>query len=238
MSPALSQRSKAGRRKCWVTAIVPAAGTGSRLGSRTKKPFVRLNGKPVLFHTLKAISSAGSVKGIIVAAQANEIARVWGIVKRFGLRKVVRVVAGGPTRFDSVKNCLDEVDASTDIVLIHDAARPLVSRAVIEGSAAIAARYGACVVAVPENDTVKLSDGRDTIRRTVDRKNIWRAQTPQTFRASLLKKAFYAPGARKGATDDSSVVERYGFRVRVLRGSYANIKITTREDLKIAEALL
>jgi 2-C-methyl-D-erythritol 4-phosphate cytidylyltransferase len=218
--------------------MIPAGGSGKRLRSKTKKPFVLLNGKPVLYHALKAVCSSGYVRDVIVAAEKSEIKRVRAIVNKFGFRKVRKVVAGGRTRFDSVKNCLDEIGGDTDIVLIHDAARPLVSKRIIEDSIKSAVKYGACVVAVPESDTVKFSRGTGFVEKTMPRGDVWRAQTPQVFRTALIKKAFDAPGARNGATDDSSVAEKLGIRVKILRGSYENIKITTREDVKMAEALL
>jgi 2-C-methyl-D-erythritol 4-phosphate cytidylyltransferase len=221
-----------------VTAIVPAAGSGKRLKSATKKPFVEIKGRPLLYHTLKALGSSRAIGRIIVASEKSQIARVEEIVKKFGLRKVARVVAGGRTRFDSVKNCIDAVGPSTDIILIHDAARPLVSIDIIERSIAAASKYGACIVAVPENDTIKLSKGGGFVNGTLDRRNIWRAQTPQVFRASFLKKAFRSGRPKGAVTDDSSVAEAAGGRVRIVCGSYSNIKITTPEDLKIAEALL
>jgi 2-C-methyl-D-erythritol 4-phosphate cytidylyltransferase len=123
------------------------------------------------------------------------------------------------------------------VVLIHDGGRPFVDAKTIACSVALARRYGGCIVAVPENDTVKLAGGDLFIRRTLDRTRIFRAQTPQVFRRSVIMKAYAAKGA-KSATDDSGLVEKAGGRVKILKGSYRNIKITTKEDLKFAEVLI
>ena len=221
-----------------VTAIVPAAGSGSRLGLKTKKPFVMLCGKPLLYYAIKALETSGMVGEIIVAAEKSQIGRIEALVRKFGFRKVKNVVAGGSTRSGSVKNCLNAITGDPDIVLIHDAARPLVSPGMITGSVKLAAKYGACVTAVPESDTVKFCYRGGFVKRTIDRRNLFRAQTPQAFRRTLIMRAYGRPGAKRGATDDSSILEDSGIKVKILPGSYRNIKVTTREDLKIAEALL
>ncbi|MCX5680135.1 MAG: 2-C-methyl-D-erythritol 4-phosphate cytidylyltransferase [Candidatus Omnitrophica bacterium] len=221
-----------------VTAIVPAGGSGSRLGLKTKKPFVMLSGKPLLYYSIKALEASGVINEIIVAAEESQIHRVEALVRRFGFRKVKKVVVGGSTRSGSVKNCLDALTGDPDIVLIHDAARPMVSVRMIRESIRLASKYGACVVAVPESDTIKLGDRLGFVKRTIDRRNVFRAQTPQTFKAVLIKEAYEGLGKGRGATDDSSILEDLGIKIKILPGSYRNIKITTREDLKIAEALL
>ncbi|MEI6862925.1 MAG: 2-C-methyl-D-erythritol 4-phosphate cytidylyltransferase [Candidatus Omnitrophota bacterium] len=221
-----------------VTAIVPAGGSGSRLGLKTKKPFVMLSGKPLLYYALKALELTDAVGEIIVASEKSQIGRTEAIVKRFGFCKVKKVVAGGRTRSGSVKNCLDAMTGSPDIVLIHDAARPLVSVDMINDSIKMASKYGACVTAVPESDTIKLSDRFGFVKKTIDRSNVFRAQTPQTFKMALIKRAYAESVSDVEATDDSAILENRGVKIKILPGSYRNIKITTREDLKIAEALL
>jgi len=221
-----------------VTAIVPAGGSGTRLGLKTRKPFVMLSGKPLLYYALNVLERAGAISEIIVAAEESQIKRVKVLVKRFGFRKVKKVVAGGSTRSGSVKNCLDNITGDPDIVLIHDAARPLVSVRMITDAVKVASRYGACVVAVPESDTIKLCDGSGFVKRTIDRRDVFRAQTPQAFKTALIRRAYGSTGEGRGATDDSSILEGKGIKIKILPGSYRNIKVTTREDLKIAEALL
>ncbi len=238
MIPALSKRRKAGRIKCRVTAVVPAGGSGSRLGLKTKKPFVMLRGKPILYYALRALEATGAVNDIIVAAEESQMSRVKALVRRFGFCKVKKIVAGGSTRSGSVKNGLDAITGNPDIVLIHDAARPLVSVEMIEESIKLASKYGASVAAVPESDTIKLVKRNGFVKKTIDRRNVIRAQTPQAFKTLLIRRAYKGFNKGIGATDDSSVLEGSGVRIKILPGSYRNIKITTREDLKIAEALL
>lgn len=227
-------------KRCAVTAIVAAAGQGTRLGLRTKKPFVSLAGKPLIAHTLKAISRSSVIDAIIVAAQPQMMGRLAGLVRRYSLNKVYAVVAGGKTRAESVRNCLAHLGDGCEVVVIHDGGRPFVDSRTIEDAVGEAISHGGCVVAVPEIDTVKLVDKDLFIRRTLDRSSIFRAQTPQVFRRKVIEKAYrlaFACGVPK-ITDDAGLVERSGTRVKILKGSHRNIKITTREDLRIAEALI
>lgn len=221
-----------------VAAIVPAGGSGTRLGLKTKKPFVTLSGKPLLYYALKALERAGAVDEIIVAAEESQIRRVAALVKRFGFRKVKKIVAGGSTRSASVKNGLSVIAGDPDVILIHDAARPLVSVDMINDAIRLASKYGACAAAVPESDTIKLSGRSGFIKKTIDRRNVFRAQTPQAFKAALIRRAYKTLGRKPCVTDDSSILENMGMKIKILPGSYRNIKITTREDIKIAEALL
>lgn len=219
-----------------VVAIVPAAGYGKRLGSKSKKPFILLDGKPLVSYALTALNSCKDISGIIIASERPCVERLRNIAKRFSITKLIDVVVGGNTRFESVRNCMKLVDRSIDIVVIHDAARPLIDKRTIERSIKAAQDFGSCVVAVPESDTVKLS-GKDLfVKETLPRNKIFRAQTPQAFRRSIIKRAYSANVA--GYTDDASLVEAMGGRVKIVEGSCRNLKITTREDLKIAEALL
>jgi len=224
-------------REVRTVAIVPSAGSGRRLKARIKKPFVPLGSKPMAIHALKVLDACDAIDGIIVASEKSSLTKFKTLIKKAGIRKMIAVVAGGRTRFESVRNCLAKVDDSFDIVLIHDAARPLVDKALIRKSIALCKKTGACVVAVRETDTVKLADKDLFIKSTLDRTRIFRAQTPQVFRRDIIRKA-YALAPADTVTDDASLVEMLGIRIKILEGSYRNIKITTREDLKIAEALL
>jgi len=226
--------------KSRVVAIVPAAGSGRRLGLKTKKPFVRLGGKPLVWYALNALNRSASVDAIVVAAEPSSVGRFKRLAARYGFRKVAAVIEGGKERADSVRNCLAAIGPGFDIVLIHDGARPLVDGRMIADSVRLAVKYGGCVVAVPEIDTVKLA-GRDlVVDRTLERSRIFRAQTPQAFRRALLERAYRAMGVRRarGMTDDAGLVEKVGGRVKILEGSYRNIKVTTKEDLELAEVLL
>jgi len=224
-------------RKISTLAVVPAAGCGRRLGKKTRKPFITLGGKPLIVHALKALSSARPVNAIIVAVERPYIKRFLNIIKRYRIGKVKAVVAGGRTRYESVRNCIKEAGPSFDIILIHDAARPFVDSRLIGDSIRAAHRHGGCVVAVPESDTVKLSDGKGFVKKTLDRNMIYRAQTPQAFRAGIIRKA-YLSKRRRPVTDDASLAEAAGLKVKILEGSRTNIKITAKEDLKIGGALL
>ena len=220
-----------------TVAIVPAAGYGSRLGMKTRKPFVLLKGKPVIVHTLGALERCKAIDEIIVASEPSCVRKFKVLVKRYRFGKVSSIVAGGKTRFESVKNCIARIGPSFDIVIIHDGARPFVDDAAITGSVRMARKFGACVISSPETDTVKFV-GKDLfVKRTLDRDRIFRAQTPQTFRCDIIKKA-YAIADKAGITDDAGLVERLGLPVKILVGKRNNMKITRREDLKLAEALL
>jgi 2-C-methyl-D-erythritol 4-phosphate cytidylyltransferase len=219
-------------------ALVPAAGLGKRLGLKTKKPFIPLGGRPLVTYAIKALEDSTTIDGIIVAVERSCITRFKKIAKRYGFKKILKVVPGGKTRFESVKSCLKFIESAFDIVLIHDGARPFLKKDMISDCVAVAARYGGCIKAVPENDTLKLAEGKGLkIRRTLSRRCVWRAQTPQAFKAKIIKRA-YGLGAAASATDDASLVEKSGVKVRISPGSYGNIKITTRDDLYLAEALL
>lgn len=222
--------------KARVVAIVPAAGYGKRLGAKVKKPFILLGGKPLVSYALRTLNSCPRVNGIIIASERSCVKRLKRIAKRFKINKLIDVVVGGKTRSESVRNCMKRIDPSFDIVIIHDAARPLIDKKTIEKTVKVAQIFGSCIVAVPESDTIK-SAGRDLfIKATLDRNKIFRAQTPQAFRSAVIRKAYSVK--RAGVTDDASLVEAIGGRVKIIEGSYKNLKITTREDLKIAEALL
>ncbi|HEY8367696.1 MAG TPA: 2-C-methyl-D-erythritol 4-phosphate cytidylyltransferase [Thermodesulfobacteriota bacterium] len=217
-----------------AVALVPAAGSGSRLGLALPKPFVPLAGRPILAHTLARLEAVPLVEAVVVVAAEGEIETCRGVVRATGLDRVAAVVPGGAERQDSVRSGLAALPAWADLVLVHDAARPLVPAEVVEAVAREAFASGAATAAVRPKDTVRDDDGR-----TLDRRRLWLVQTPQGFRRDLLVEA-HAAAAADGyvGTDDASLVERLGHPVAVVPGSYRNVKITTREDLVVAEALL
>jgi len=220
-------------------AIIPAAGVGARMQSDRAKQMLELGGVPLLIHTLQRFESCDAVDQIILVLQPDLTGEVLGLISRFGLKKISRVVAGGAERQDSVYRglqVLDETEAG--VVAIHDAARPFVLpqeiKVVIERAAAV----GAAIMAVPATDTMKqVRSGR--IQRTLDRRRICHAQTPQAFRFSIIREA-YAKAYQDGfiGTDDSQLVERMGRPVSVVEGSPMNIKITRPLDLCLAETIL
>jgi 2-C-methyl-D-erythritol 4-phosphate cytidylyltransferase len=231
-----------------VFVILPAAGMGTRMAaghspSTAPKQFLELGGVPVLIRTLRAFAAVPEVTNLIVAVRANEMERVADQVREFGFVDEVRVVEGGDHRQESVANALNAIDCDPDdIVLVHDAVRPLIDSATIERTIRAVEKHNAAIVGLPAVDTIKqverTADGA-IITSTIPREYIVRAQTPQGFRCGLLKRAF-AEAAADGfvGTDEASVVERAGAQVAVVQGSPANFKITQPGDLELAEFYL
>ena len=222
-----------------VSAIIPAAGSGRRLGSPIRKQFLKLRGKPLLVYTLEAFERCPDIDDIIlVIPRGDEEFSPKGMAEKYGISKLRRAVAGGDERQESVYNGLMTLGCDTSIAVIHDAVRPFIGSEDISGAISLCEECGAVVTAVPVSDTVKVSDG-ETVERTLDRGRLWLAQTPQVFRLDLIKEAYRrAAEDNFTATDDSSLVERIGLEVRIYVGSYRNIKITTPDDLRIAELML
>ncbi|HEX2946231.1 MAG TPA: 2-C-methyl-D-erythritol 4-phosphate cytidylyltransferase [Clostridia bacterium] len=222
-----------------VSVVVAAAGKGTRMGLDTNKLFVDILGKPVLAMTLKKFEDSALVSEIIIVSHSDEIEYCRkNIIDRFGFKKVKVIVPGGTTRQQSVHNGLKNVSPDCGIVLIHDGARPFIDDPVIRDCAAAAEKYGAAVAAVPAKDTVKRSDSEDMVVDTIDRNKLWYIQTPQAFRYDLILEAHRRAEAEGfEGTDDAVLAERAGHKVRLVMCNYYNIKITTREDLVIAEAI-
>lgn len=219
-------------------AIIPSAGSGRRMGS-VKKNYLPLLGRPVLAHTLSGFEGCALVSSVIIAAPEGDIGFInEEIVELYGFRKVIKVVSGGAERQDSVRNAIRAGGDGWDIILVHDGARPLITVDIIERTIKAAAESGAAIAAVPVKDTIKEAEG-GIIKRTVPRENLWSVQTPQAFRADMLINA-HIKAEEDGflGTDESSLVERAGGTVRVVMGSYENLKITTAEDIAIAEQIL
>jgi 2-C-methyl-D-erythritol 4-phosphate cytidylyltransferase len=223
-----------------TVAIVPAAGSGSRMNREVSKQYLALSGKPVLVHTLEVLEACPGVDRLLVVVPPQDLSSVRAeVLAPWNFRKVAAIVPGGRERQDSVRAGLDAVDRDADIVLIHDAVRPLISVDLVERCIRAAAEAGAATLGVPVKDTVKevAPDGR--IVRTCDRTMLWLTQTPQAFRRDIIERA-HREAFRDGfrGTDDTSLVERLGIAARMIPGDYRNIKITTPEDLVVAEALL
>lgn len=226
------------KKRC--TAIVLAGGQGKRMGTAVQKQYIELCGKPVLFYALHTFQNADVIDEIIlVVGEGQEEYCRQNIVKKYGFTKVSKVVVGGAERYYSVWNGLQEV--SEGYVFIHDGARPFVSGEMIARAHEEVQKHGACAVGMPVKDTIKIADEDGFSRETPNRNNVWMIQTPQVFETGLVKEAYEALLHEKeiSATDDAMVVEQMlGRRVKLVVGSYENIKITTPEDLKIAQALL
>ncbi|MBU0629833.1 MAG: 2-C-methyl-D-erythritol 4-phosphate cytidylyltransferase [Candidatus Margulisbacteria bacterium] len=211
-------------------AIIVAGGKGRRMGQ--DKQFLPLAGQPMIAWSLAAFEKSKEVDGIILVVAKNNIAKA----KKLKSKKLLAIVKSGAERQDSVSNGLNLLPKTAEIVLIHDGARPAVTPESIIASIKTAKRRGAAVVGVPVKDTIKLTKGRISIIKTLDRKYLWAAQTPQTFKASLLLKAYAK--IKKLCTDDAMVMEAAGYPVEMVMGSYQNIKATTPEDLEYLETVL
>lgn len=224
---------------CKVTAIIPAAGRGKRMGTDINKQFIEINKLPVLVHTLQVFAGSALVDDIIVVSTEEEIEICRQIVTKYNVPKISHIVAGGSERQHSVYNGLICCSNDTEFVIIHDGARPLVTKDLIKTSIDSARLYGAVSVAVPVKDTVKKTNELGIVTETPDRHNLWLIQTPQAFKYDLIMSAHkWAQKENYVGTDDASLIEKMGHDVRLIRGSYENIKITTPEDILIAEVVL
>ncbi len=222
-----------------VTAIITGGGQGNRMRSPVNKQFLERNKKPIFAHTLLKFQQCASVDQIVVVVPANWIERVsTEIVKGYEISKVSEIVHGGATRTESVLKGLQKLDSNTSIVAIHDAVRPLVRVDDIKKVIAAGEKFGAAILAVKAQDTVKLVEN-GIVKSTPDRKLLWQVQTPQVFEKELIIKAYQkAVDEKIIGTDDSSLVEHLGGKVHIVEGSYSNIKITNPGDLEMAEFLL
>ena len=219
-------------------AIIAAAGAGTRMASDRPKQFLQLAGRPVIFHTLKVFEECDSIDEVIVVLPAAESAGFLSLAGKYGVRKVVRVIPGGVTRADSVKRGLMAIRSATaEIVAVHDGVRPFVTVDEINSTVAAARADGAAILVAPVTDTIKEVSGASVLR-TLDRGVLRRALTPQCFRYELLREAYeHADVNDPSLTDESALVEKLGRPVSIVEGSARNIKITTAEDLIIAEAI-
>lgn len=217
--------------------MIPAAGSGKRMGAGFNKLFLKLGEKPIFIHTLEAFEQDPFCKGIILAVKSEEKQDIESYLEQFKIGKVKKMVEGGTERQYSVDACLAAYEGD-GIVLVHDAARPFIRRSVIHALVKEAEEHGAAIVGVKAKDTMKLAPA-GTVQETVNRDHLWIVQTPQAFRYDVLQKA-----SKKAkvdgflGTDESMLVERFGHTVRMVEGTYDNVKMTTQEDLAIGEILL
>lgn len=223
-----------------VVAIIPAGGSGKRIGGELAKQYLPLLGIPLLAHTLMAFQSSAAVDDIFLVVPEGDLHYVRQmIIEKHGLPKVSRILAGGRQRQDSVKNGLDAVGSDYDIVVIHDGVRPLVSEDFIHQAVLKALKEKAVTFGVPVRDTVKTVDNEGWVGETLNREGLWLTQTPQAFEREIIKRAYQvAYEDHFYGTDDASLVERIGIKVRMISGSDDNIKITTRDDIGWGEFLL
>lgn len=215
-------------------ALIVAGGKGTRINSEVPKQFLELNGLPVVVRTINAFLNYSPSIQIILVLPDEDIPRWEKLCNAHDFNANVTVQSGGASRFQSVKRGLEKIDGD-GLVAVHDGVRPLVRKELIAATFACAATDGAAVAAVRPKESLREDAGKGT--RAVDRSRYWMVQTPQTFRVSLLRDA-YQIEEDPTLTDDASVVERYGYAISLVEGHYENIKITTAEDLVVAEALL
>lgn len=222
-----------------VIAIVPAAGAGKRFGAN--KPFYPLFDIPLIIWPLKVLQGIDMIEEIIPVLKENDMEEGVELFDRFNLTKIKKIAPGGRERQDSVYNALRLIREEKSLILIHDGARPIIDADLVRETIKGLRGYDGVVTGVPVKDTIKeigASEGDSIVIRTLNRENLWAIQTPQVFRYGILMKAYeQAMVKRYYSTDDSALVERFGGRVRIILGSYDNIKVTTPEDIAVIEGL-
>ena len=217
-----------------LAVVIPAGGVGTRFGGRLPKQFIKLGRAPILAETVGHFTRHPAVIAVVVAAPEIHVERTRRALARVTRRAPVTVVQGGGMRQDSVWLALRAVPGHADIIIVHDAVRPLITRGLIDAVVGAVAESGAAICALPITETIKRVR-QDVVETTLDRSELWAVQTPQAFRAALLREA-HEKARRDGVvgTDDAMLVERLGHQVRVVRGLVENVKITTPEDLRRA----
>lgn len=221
-----------------VIALIPAAGAGKRMGGERNKQYLEVGGRPILVHTLEVFDRCDAISEVYLIVPENDCALACDIIDGMRFSKNIKVVPGGKERQDSVRSGLNSI-YGCDLVMVHDGVRPFVTEEIINKAIEETIKCGATTVAVPAKDTIKSVDEDGIVIETLERKKLWQVQTPQTFKYEIMKEAFgkaYADGFY--GTDDAALVERLGYKVKIVEGSYQNIKITTPEDMIIAEAIL
>ena len=222
-----------------TTAIVVAAGKGSRMGGAVDKAFLTLGSRPVVAHALAAFERSPAISEVVLVVRKDQLSAADSAVRMFGLRKVRRIVAGGATRLASVRAGVAAANVETTYFAVHDGVRPAVSVSLIRDCVASARKFGTGVAAAKITDTVKAVGRNGAIEKTLDRAPLWAAQTPQVFRADLLRKALDGVDDKDPAiTDESSAVERLGETVRIVESAEPNPKITVPGDVGIVARLL
>lgn len=226
--------------KC--TAIILAAGPGKRMKTKVQKQFLMLQGKPLLYYSLACFQKSDEIQEIVVVTGKESIDYCRSeIIEKYGFTKVKSIAEGGKERYDSVYAGLEACSADTDYVFIHDGARPFVTEDIIKRTKEVAVTYQACIAGMPSKDTVKIIDENNMVSATPERSRVWSVQTPQVFLYSLIKEAHDTARSvsMQGITDDAMVVEQYkNTPVHIVEGAYENIKITTPEDILVAEKIL
>jgi 2-C-methyl-D-erythritol 4-phosphate cytidylyltransferase len=219
-----------------TSAIVLAAGRGRRLKTEGSKPLIKINCLPTLIYSLRKLSLTPGIKEIILVVNKLNSVKVQHAVKKYRIKKISHIVMGGERRQDSVQNGLKKIDRHANLVLIHDSARPFIDKKSISSVIKQAKMQGAAILAVPLKATVKCASRQYFVKDTLNRNDLWEIQTPQVFKKELILRAYKRFGNIE-VTDDAALVEKLGAKVKIVPGSYFNIKITTPEDLIVAEAI-
>jgi len=221
-----------------VSAVIVAAGKGIRMNDSVLKQYMPLAGRPVLSHTLAVFDGCNLISKIFLVVHKKDFDYCRNNILPM-LKKEINLVVGGKERQDSVYNGLIAVGDNNGIVIIHDGVRPFAHKEMLKSCIKGAKKHGACIIGVPAQDTLKKISSSGDIEKTIERSNIWLAQTPQAFKYNIIKKAHeYARMKGYAGTDDAFLVEQMGEDVKIIKGSKNNIKITTREDLRLAEVML
>jgi 2-C-methyl-D-erythritol 4-phosphate cytidylyltransferase len=222
-----------------VYLLIPAAGIGKRMGSNRNKLLLKVRSQPIIAWTLLAAQAASKINWIGIISQPTDWPDLKAIVTDLKLTKPVEFILGGSTRQESVYNGLQALPANAEQVLIHDGARCLITPDLFNSCAQAIGEYRGLIAAVPVKDTIKIVNGQGIIESTPDRQKLWAAQTPQGFDVKLLKQC-HAEGLRQGwqVTDDAALFEKCGIEVRIVEGEETNLKVTTPQDLAIAEFIL
>jgi len=222
-----------------TVAIIPAAGSSKRMQNNISKQYLLLDGIPVLARTLGIFQRSPDIDEIFLIVPERDVEFACGsVVGKYGISKVSCILAGGRERQDSVRSGINALRSDHDIVVIHDGVRPFISVELVHAAVLEASKAQAVTVGVPVKDTVKSINGRGIVVETLNRTHLWLTQTPQAFESDVIRKAYEAAYRDNYyGTDDAALVERIGIRVMMIRGSYDNIKITTKDDIMLAEIL-
>ena len=222
-----------------VTAIFPAAGRGSRMKANRNKILLELSGETILVQTLKKFAEIDRISNLIIAVAKDEIPLITLLLESKNFSKPIQIVEGGSERQFSIYNAIQKIPSESEIVLIHDAARPLISVEIIDRVIDSAIEFGGSIAAVPEKNTIKIATSDQFVDKTLPRNLLWEIQTPQAFRREIIEKAYESAISEKFlGTDDSSLVERIGYPVKIVESESSNIKITTPDDLLFAKEFI
>lgn len=224
----------------YVSALIVAAGKGTRMGMNTNKQYIKICDKPILAHTISLFQESDLINEIILVVPPTDIDYCKENIKDyFGFSKISAIVPGGSERQESVYNGLLNLNKKCEIVVIHDGARPFANETMLLESVQAATSYGAAIIAVPVKDTVKFADANLFVKETVKRDKLWSVQTPQVFKKDIIINSHeWAIKHKFIGTDDSILAEQIGISPKIITGSYSNIKITTKEDLLMAESII